>query len=198
MTTSNSQTTSRPATLAGKLVVLRPAVETDVVSRLRWRLDEDVQRFAEERPWPRTIANVESVTANFLASFRRGMNRTTDDRFLYMITLPRPGAPRVDGRPIGMITCAREGREARLGVLIGEKDCWGKGYASDAVWTLLSVIFTEPGIARVSAETRADNEPAVRLFTQCGFREVERRERRLPEGDRTYLRLELTSAEYLG
>lgn len=196
---SKPQPASRAvAILSGKTVVLRPAVEADVVPRLRWRLDEDVQRFADDRPWPRTISSLETVTAGFLAGFRRGLTRPADERQLYMITLPRPGASRGDGRPIGMITCTTTDREARLGILIGEKDCWGKGYAADAVWTVLGHVFGDGGVTRVTAETRADNEAAVRLFSHCGFREVERWERRLPDGDQTLVRLELTRAEYVG
>ena len=89
-------------------------------------------------------------------------------------------------------------RTAEFGILIGEKDCWGKGYASDAVWTVINELFTQPEIQRIVAETRADNAAAIRLFEHCGFRTAERVTRRGPDGEHTWLQLELTRAEYLG
>lgn len=197
--------------LTGKRVRLRQAQESDVVPRLRWRLDEDVQRY-DGRPMPRTVSEVEAITANFLAGYRRhGFNPPASDRVLYMITIPaadvrrdvdsRDASGQIPDRPIGMISYWYSGsdrREAQLGVLIGEKDCWGKGYASDAVWTVINELFTQPEIQRIVAETRADNAAAIRLFEHCGFRTAERVLRRGPDGEHTWLQLELTRAEYLG
>ncbi|MGE5560371.1 MAG: GNAT family N-acetyltransferase [Chloroflexota bacterium] len=204
---------NRPApTLTGKRVRLRQAQESDVVPRLRWRLDEEVQRY-DGRPMPRTITEVEAITANFLASYRRhGFNPPASERVLYMITIPRAaGAPelewntdapgRVNDRPIGMISYfgfTADEREVQLGILIGEKDCWGKGYASDAVWTVLGELFGATGLQRVTAETRADNQAAVRLFEHCGFREAGRATKRAQDGEHLWLTMELVRSEFLG
>lgn len=192
---------NKPApALSGKHVRLRQAQESDVVPRLRWRLDDDVQRF-DGRPMPRTISEVEAITGNFLASYRRhGFNPPASDRVLYMIAVPRLGDPTAD-RPIGMITynsADSQRAEAQLGIMVGEKDCWSKGFASDAVWTLLAELFGQAGFQSVMAETRADNEAAVRLFEHCGFREAGRQSRRAQDGEHVWMRLELSRDEYVG
>lgn len=68
-------------------------------------------------------------------------------------------------------------RQAELGIVIGEKDYWGKGYGSDAIRTLLRFAFEEMNLHRVFLRVRADNARAIRAYEKCGFEhEGQRRE----------------------
>ena len=59
--------------------------------------------------------------------------------------------------------------EAEVGIMIGERDCWGKGYGTDAVATLVDYIFQETGLQRIHLKTLDWNERAQRCFLKCGF-----------------------------
>ncbi len=63
--------------------------------------------------------------------------------------------------------------EAELGIVIGEKAYWGRGYGTDAVNALLAHIFQETDLERVYLYTYADNKRAQRSFEKCGFRKSE-------------------------
>lgn len=51
----------------------------------------------------------------------------------------------------------------------------GKGYAAEAVRRILDHLFTDEGLARVSAECDARNERSARLLQRVGFRPEGRR-----------------------
>ena len=70
--------------------------------------------------------------------------------------------------------------EASLGIILGRKDRWGRGYGREAVQALLQHAFGTLGLERVKLRTFAHNERARRAFAAAGFREVG--EEPLPRG----------------
>ena len=59
---------------------------------------------------------------------------------------------------------------ATLGIVIGEKEYWGKGYGTEAVKTMLRYAFHELGLNRVELETYSFNPRAQRCYERAGFR----------------------------
>jgi RimJ/RimL family protein N-acetyltransferase len=83
-------------------------------------------------------------------------------------------------RPIGRIglnAFRRRDRICSLYLFIGEPDCWGRGFAGDAVTALLGYAFDRFDLARVELWTLADNDRAIGMYERCGFE----REGLLPE-----------------
>lgn len=71
---------------------------------------------------------------------------------------------------------------ATLGIIIGERDYWGRGYGTEAVGLLLDYAFGELGLEKVTLNTYEDNLRAQAAFLKAGFVE----ERRLVRpGDRS-------------
>ena len=58
-----------------------------------------------------------------------------------------------------------------IGVLIGDRASWGKGYATDAVATASSYAFDVLSLRRLTAGTPASNEAMCRCFERLGFKE---------------------------
>ena len=78
----------------------------------------------------------------------------------------------LDGKHIG--NCAYYGideakREAELGIMIGDRDYWDRGYGTDAVSTLLDYIFHQTNLARIYLKTLDWNTRAQKCFRKCGF-----------------------------
>ena len=63
-----------------------------------------------------------------------------------------------------------------MGIQIGERDYWGKGYGTDALRVLLRYAFDELNLQRVSLSVLEGNARAMRSYEKCGFR-YEGRER---------------------
>jgi RimJ/RimL family protein N-acetyltransferase len=84
-----------------------------------------------------------------------------------------------EGVHIGGINLHRvhaEDRKAGLGIIIGAKDSWGRGYGGDAIETLLRFAFDEMNLNRVWLTVTAGHERGIACYRRCGFSE-EARER---------------------
>ncbi len=59
--------------------------------------------------------------------------------------------------------------ETELGIMIGSRDCWAKGYGADAVTTLVSYIFHQTNLKRIYLKNLDSNNRAQKCFQKCGF-----------------------------
>ncbi len=59
--------------------------------------------------------------------------------------------------------------EAFVGIGIGERDFWGRGYGTDAMQVILRYAFQELNLRRVSLNTFEYNPRAVRCYEKTGF-----------------------------
>jgi RimJ/RimL family protein N-acetyltransferase len=59
--------------------------------------------------------------------------------------------------------------EAELGIMIGDRDYWDKGYGADAIATLLEYVFEKTRLNRLYLKTLVDNKRAQKCFAKCGF-----------------------------
>jgi len=78
----------------------------------------------------------------------------------------------LDGKHIGNCTYygINEAKgEAELGIMIGERSCWDKGYGADAVATFLGYIFRRTNLKRIYLKTLNSNVRAQKCFQKCGF-----------------------------
>ena len=62
------------------------------------------------------------------------------------------------------------GRDAFVGLGIGETDYWSKGYGTDVMNVLLRFAFTEINLRRVSLGVFEYNSRAIRSYEKAGFR----------------------------
>jgi len=60
-------------------------------------------------------------------------------------------------------------REAELGIMIGDRNYWDRGYGADTVNAMLSYIFNETNLERIYLKTLESNSRAQRCFRKCGF-----------------------------
>jgi RimJ/RimL family protein N-acetyltransferase len=90
---------------------------------------------------------------------------------------PSPSSQRfaietLDGKHIGNCSYYNINKtkgEAELGIMIGNRDYWDKGYGIDAVTTLVSYIFHHQKLKRIYLKTLASNARAQKCFKKCGF-----------------------------
>ncbi len=58
---------------------------------------------------------------------------------------------------------------AEIAILIGDKDYWGKGVATEVVTAVINFAFYELGVVRISAETEAGNIAVSKVLEKVGF-----------------------------
>ena len=67
--------------------------------------------------------------------------------------------------------------EVEIGIMIGDRDYWNKGYGMDIITTLVEHIFTQINVDRVHLKTLDWNARAQKCFQNCGFAECNRMSR---------------------
>lgn len=60
-------------------------------------------------------------------------------------------------------------RTATVGIMIGDKNYWGKGYGTDAMKVLMKFIFDDMNIRKIKLGTFSFNERAIKCYKKCGF-----------------------------
>jgi len=78
----------------------------------------------------------------------------------------------LDGKHIGNCSCYDINKakgEAELGIMIGNRDYWDKGYGADTVITLVGYIFQLIKLNRIYLKTVESNIRAQKCFKKCGF-----------------------------
>jgi RimJ/RimL family protein N-acetyltransferase len=70
---------------------------------------------------------------------------------------------------VGIHRATPENRSATLGVFIGAKEEWGKGYAFDAIRSALRFAFWEMNLRQVRLGVLDDNPRAIALYERLGF-----------------------------
>lgn len=147
--------------IEGDQVRLRKLEKTDLPTLHRWMNDRDVMAWARFSP-----DHMTSLTA-LEKDFEKELAGEDHDRVTLIVE------ERSSGRAIGWCTARTWDRKhvsANLGIGLGEKELWGRGYGTEAVGLLLHVVFDQQGWHRAELYTLADNKRAIRSAEKCGFR----------------------------
>lgn len=143
----------------GERVKLRAIEREDVPRFVRWFNDPEVKQFltmyrplsrAEEERWVESLAS-----------------RRED---IVLAIEVRAGDQWVHIGNVGLHRIDWKNRTATLGIVIGEREYWGKGYGTEAVRTMLRYAFEELGLNRVELETYSFNPRAIRCYEKAGFK----------------------------
>ena len=144
--------------IEGKLVNLRAQEMTDLDRAYRWINDREVTEHLSMRYQVSRAAEEE-----WLTNRARRMPTFSDISFAIETK---------DGEHIGNLDfhfAHQEDRNASLGVMIGEKEYWSKGYGTDAIVTMLRFGFDEMNLNRVQLSVHDGNDRAKACYRKCGF-----------------------------
>lgn len=139
-------------------VRLRSKTIDDARDDYRWQTDPELARLDANAP-------LEISFSRFLEEYSFEMSYPLGDRHEFAIE-------NLDGRHIGNCVYYNVDMlrgEAELGIMIGEREYWGKGYGVAAISALLEHIFTRTNINRTHLKTLDWNARARRCFEKCGF-----------------------------
>ena len=149
--------------IVGQKVALGPHSRDLLPLYLKWVNDFEVARTLAIRMRPMTLEAEE-------AWYTRITRSETDVVFTIY--------ERAAMRPIGTTGLHRINhlhRTAEFGISIGEKDCWGKGYGTEATILTLDHGFNALGLHNILLTVYSDNERGIRAYLKAGFREIGRR-----------------------
>ena len=80
----------------------------------------------------------------------------------------------------GLIDVDHLARTCEIGLFIGNKEMWGKGYGPEAMELLMGYAFSYLNMRNIMLRVYAYNERALAAYRRVGFREIGRRRKALP------------------
>jgi RimJ/RimL family protein N-acetyltransferase len=154
--------------LTGKRVSLRPIRKSDLPALVEWANDPEVTMFMNIGTFPNTVE-----------AFEYELDLLTGDKTGALLQLPNYpknlifAICRNDNNQyignVGIFGLNWIHRVAELRVLIGRKDEWGKGIASEAYSLAAGYAFSRLNMRRLWAGAREDNVGSIRALEKIGF-----------------------------
>src|SRR5687768_13609668 len=123
-----------------------------------WRRDPELATFDAARPYSGSFREYCAIFSDEL-SYPSPYRRTV-------------AVEDFDGRHIGNVMYYNvdyQRREAEIGVTIGARECWGRGYGTDLIRTFLRHLFQTTVLDRIYLKTLDWNHRAQRCFEKAGF-----------------------------
>lgn len=144
--------------LLSERLLLRALEKSDLnATYMSWLNDTEVSRYLETRFLPQSIQGLQIYWE---------AHRDDPASPWFAICLQE------DGRHIGNIKLGPIHwlhRRADLSLFIGDRNCWGKGYASEAIALVRDWAFAELDLQKLNAGIYSGNLGSLRAFEKCGF-----------------------------
>ena len=137
-------------------IVLRPIKKSDITERyLSWFSDKTVNKFLE----------INNLTKNEVLNYiKTGVNNKS--YFMFAVCIEDTGL-HIGNIKIGPIK--HKYYVTDLVTVIGDKDYWGKGIASNAIKKAIEIAFDTFGLRKVSASIDSLNVGSLKSYTNAGM-----------------------------
>jgi RimJ/RimL family protein N-acetyltransferase len=146
----------------GELVRLtREKPETIAKSEVRWQRDSEFHRLADSDP--AQLHSEKAIKEWFEKQTESGFQ---PERYSFSVRTV------ADDKHIGFLGLWVDliHSEAWVGIGIGEREFWSKGYGTDMMKLCIQYVFTELCVERLSLGLHEYNARALRSYEKCGFR----------------------------
>ena len=142
----------------GKRIFLREVQLSDASKNYcDWLNDPEVNKFLESRFEKWSIKKIKIFITN--------IKKTSNDLFYAIIS-------RDEGKHIGNIKIGpinKNHNYAEVGILIGDKSSWNKGFATEALKLIVDYAFNKLKIHKLNAGIYANNISSIKAFEKAGF-----------------------------
>ena len=149
---------------------IRTFKESDISEEyLSWLNDQEVTRYSNQRFYEHDRKSCSQYQQSFKA---------TSNSFLILVH-------KNDMRPIGTITIYRNLNHGTgdIGMMIGDKNYWRKGFGMEAWSAVLDSLLKEKGIRKVTGGTVRPNKGMIKIMEKSGMKlEAVRKNQEIVEG----------------
>ncbi|MBI2287768.1 MAG: GNAT family N-acetyltransferase [Chloroflexi bacterium] len=144
--------------ITGNKVILREKRLADAKDDYTWEADHELAHLDAAPP-------VTSPFSQYLSDYADELNH-------FLKTSRQFAVDTLDGKHIGNCSYYNINEtkgEAELGIMIGDRNYWDKGYGTDTVTTMVDYIFRQTKLSRIYLKTLQTNDRAQKCFQKCGF-----------------------------
>lgn len=144
--------------LSSERIYLREVRQSDVNERYySWLNDPEIYQYLETRFVPRSLENI--------ADFVKKMDAKENEPF-FAICLKENGL-HIGNIKLGPINWHH--RNADISLFVGDKECWGKGFATEAIRTITDYGFRMLNLNKLKAGCYDINQGSAKAFEKCGY-----------------------------
>ncbi len=144
--------------LEGEITRLRAVERSDAERAYRWVNDREVTEHLGIR-YPLSMASEEEWV-------ERAAQRNRYSDAVFAIEIAESGEHIGN---CGLHDVHPEDRSAELGVMIGAKEQWSRGYGTDALRTLITFGFREMNLRRIFLRVDENHPGAIKAYERIGF-----------------------------
>ena len=145
--------------LRGKKIYLRSLLKSDLTPRyLSWLNSSEVTKYMETGIFPTIERDLEK--------FYNKINKSKTDVMFAIVS--KKNDLHIGNIKIGNINWIH--RFADLGIMIGDKKYWGKGYGQEACKLVVDYAFSRLNLNKLLLGVYATHKPAIRTYQKIGFR----------------------------
>ena len=137
--------------------IIRPFKEADAELWQNWDVDPEIQAHM-----PEPMNEPQDIAEQY--EYIKECEEEEDGYYWSIETL--------DGVTIGTVALTdinEHHKLAEIGIVVGDKEYWVKGVATEVISTVINFAFTEAGVVRISAETEAENIAVSKVLEKVGF-----------------------------
>ena len=138
---------------------MRPFKKEDALLWQTWDIDPEIQA---HMPEPKNEAKDLSTQYEYIEGCEND-----EDGYYWSIETK-------DGVTVGTVSLFEinsHHKTTNLGIVIGDKEYWGNGVATEVVSTIKEYTFNTLEIERISAEIEEENLPMKKVFEKTGFKQ---------------------------
>ncbi|NLT23673.1 MAG: GNAT family N-acetyltransferase [Syntrophorhabdus sp.] len=161
--------------LQGRRLYLREVRVSDINEEYyHWMNDPGVTRYLESRFFPNDTESLKEYV----------VQRQKDRNSVFLAIILKEEEKHIGNVKLGPIDWIH--KLGDIGVLIGDKSSWGRGYATEAIGLVVKLAFQGLNLHKVTAGYYVDNKGSEKAFKNNGFvLEGVRRKHRFCEGSYT-------------
>ena len=130
----------------------------DAADDYAWQIDPELSYLTATRPLSLTFPD-------YLSKYTHQLLYNPPSKYNFSIKTH-------NGKHIGNCVCYNINNtqgEAEIGIIIGDRHYWNKGYGTDAINVLIKHIFKNSRIILIRLKTMISNKRAQKCFCKCGF-----------------------------
>jgi [ribosomal protein S5]-alanine N-acetyltransferase len=147
--------------LIGKRIYVKILAPEDVTEAyVEWMNDPEINQYLESR--------FRIQTMNSVCSFVNEMNNSPIDALFGMFL--NDSHEHIGNIKIGNINTFH--RRAEVGLVIGNRTMWGKGYGAEAIALVTKYGFEELNLNKLTAGMYVENMGSYKAFIKCNWRHV--------------------------
>jgi RimJ/RimL family protein N-acetyltransferase len=142
--------------ISGRKVILREKTLTDAHNDYTWQTDPELA-------WLDAAPVVTMSFEDYLSAYASELRYSSPTRRSFAVDT-------LDGKHIGncvYYNLDEKKGQAELGIMIGNRDYWDKGYGTDIINTLINHIFDQTNLKRLYLKTLDSNIRAQKCFQKC-------------------------------